>query len=84
MVSIRRATVRDMIAMQATNLLCLPENYQMKYYYYHFLSWPQLLYVAECHGSDIVGYVLAKMEEDTSSKDPAHGHILLARCLADA
>ena len=30
---------------EACNLLCLPENYQMKYYFYHMLSWPQLLYV---------------------------------------
>jgi peptide alpha-N-acetyltransferase len=47
--------------MQAANLLCLPENYQMKYYLYHLLSWPQLSYVAEDHDGQIVGYVLAKM-----------------------
>lgn len=78
--------------MQRCNLLCLPENYQLKvaskavlrsvcitmhpllgapfvltscvmwqYYFYHILSWPQLLFVAEeCNGK-IVGYVLAKM-----------------------
>ena len=34
---------------------------QMKYYFYHILSWPQLLYVAEDHKGKIVGYVLAKM-----------------------
>ena len=45
MVSIRRATVNDLINMQSTNLMCLPENYQMKYYFYHVLSWPQLLHV---------------------------------------
>lgn len=28
--------------MQHCNLLCLPENYQMKYYFYHGLSWPQV------------------------------------------
>lgn len=33
----------------------------MKYYFYHILSWPQLLYVAEDHRKRIVGYVLAKM-----------------------
>ncbi len=33
----------------------------MKYYFYHILSWPQLLYVAEDHRCRIVGYVLAKM-----------------------
>ena len=67
------ATCTDLIQMQATNLWCLPENYQMKYYFYHILSWPQLLWVAEDHDGKIVGYVLAKMEEDMSQ--PAHGHI---------
>jgi len=47
--------------MQNCNLLCLPENYQLKYYFYHGLSWPQLSYVAEDDGGKIVGYVLAKM-----------------------
>ncbi|KAG0477761.1 hypothetical protein HPP92_012480 [Vanilla planifolia] len=63
----------DLLEMQACNLMCLPENYQMKYYFYHILSWPQLLYVAEDYGGKIVGYVLAKMEEESS--EPCHGHI---------
>merc|ERR1719223_44132 len=46
----------------------------MKYYFYHLLSWPQLLWVAEDYDGRIVGYVLAKMEED-ESKHPPHGHI---------
>lgn len=72
MVSIRQATVDDLIGMQNCNLWCLPENYNMKYYFYHILSWPQLLQVAEDHKGKVVGYVLAKMEED----DPEpHGHI---------
>ena len=58
--------------MQHCNLLCLPENYQMKYYFYHGLSWPQLSYVAEDDQGRIVGYFLAKMEEES---DIAHGHI---------
>lgn len=58
--------------MQAANLCCLPENYQLKYYLYHILSWPHLLYVAEDYNKKIVGYVLAKMEEDTGE---VHGHI---------
>lgn len=45
----------------------------MKYYFYHGLSWPQLSYVAEDEDSKIVGYVLAKMEEDP--EDSPHGHI---------
>ena len=32
-----------------------------QYYFYHSLSWPQLLYVAEDYNGKIVGYVLAKM-----------------------
>ena len=44
----------------------------MKYYLYHLLSWPQLLQVAENHKGQIVGYVLAKMEEDAQIP---HGHI---------
>ncbi|CAI0470208.1 unnamed protein product [Linum tenue] len=72
MVCIRKATIDDLLAMQACNLLCLPENYQMKYYFYHILSWPQLLYVAEDYNGRIVGYVLAKMEEETNE---CHGHI---------
>ncbi|RUS86021.1 hypothetical protein EGW08_006233 [Elysia chlorotica] len=72
--NIRCATPNDLMNMQHCNLLCLPENYQMKYYFYHGLSWPQLSYVAEDHGGTIVGYVLAKMEEDPEDSVP-HGHI---------
>ena len=94
MVCIRPAVIDDLLAMQRCNLLCLPENYQLKvqllyhpckcdcspeklqweldtvvlsalvdlqYYFYHILSWPQLLYVAEDYNGKIVGYVLAKM-----------------------
>ena len=63
----------DLMNMQHCNLLCLPENYQMKYYMYHGLSWPQLSFVAEDNRGQIVGYVLAKMEEET--EDDPHGHI---------
>eukprot|EP00798_Chlamydomonas_sp_ICE-L_P016781 gene16781-23057_t len=72
MVCIRPATVEDLLQMQRCNLLCLPENYQLKYYFYHILSWPQLLQVAEDYDGKIVGYVLAKMEEDATI---CHGHI---------
>jgi len=73
MVSIRVAKPDDLMNMQHCNLLCLPENYQMKYYFYHGLSWPQLSFVAEDAKGKIVGYVLAKMEEE--SEDVPHGHI---------
>mmetsp|Transcript_26828 Transcript_26828/g.104161 ORF Transcript_26828/g.104161 Transcript_26828/m.104161 type:complete len:144 (-) Transcript_26828:481-912(-) len=72
MVNIRLANADDLLAMQTVNLSCLPENYQMKYYFYHILSWPQLIHVAEDHNGQIVGYVLAKMEDEA---DAVHGHI---------
>ncbi|XP_007948573.2 N-alpha-acetyltransferase 11 [Orycteropus afer afer] len=71
--NIRNARPEDLMNMQHCNLLCLPENYQMKYFFYHGLSWPQLSYIAEDEDGKIVGYVLAKMEEDAD--DVAHGHI---------
>uniref|UniRef100_A0A4W4HS05 N-terminal amino-acid N(alpha)-acetyltransferase NatA n=1 Tax=Electrophorus electricus TaxID=8005 RepID=A0A4W4HS05_ELEEL len=57
--NIRNARPEDLMNMQHCNLLCLPENYQMKYYFYHGLSWPQLSYIAEDENGKIVGYVLA-------------------------
>lgn len=75
MVSIRKANIEDLIKMQNCNLWCLPENYTAKYYFYHFLSWPHILYVAEEQTNlKIVGYVLAKIEEEETN-EPVHGHI---------
>lgn len=104
---IRRLQVSDLPQVQTCNLSNLPENYFMKYYLYHALSWPQLSYVAidtsSSSSSDgtykssastplptstsggppfippldltnppkIVGYVLAKLDED----NPLTGHI---------
>lgn len=69
--NIRRAEPEDLIDIQDCNLKCLPENYNMKYYFYHGLSWPQLSYVAEEDGK-IVGYVLAKLGEDTDEEPSGH------------
>lgn len=94
--NIRCAKPQDLMNMQHCNLLCLPENYQMKYYFYHGLTWlvkqtllmkylnltinqfinrPQLSYVAEDDKGNIVGYVLAKMEEPEAGEEVKHGHI---------
>ncbi|CAI4063514.1 peptide alpha-N-acetyltransferase complex A subunit ARD1 SKDI_08G0550 [Saccharomyces kudriavzevii IFO 1802] len=45
-INIRRATINDIICMQNANLHNLPENYMMKYYMYHILSWPEASFVA--------------------------------------
>ncbi|KAH9912619.1 acyl-CoA N-acyltransferase [Epithele typhae] len=74
MVNIRPARVEDLTGMQACNLHNLPENYTLKYYLYHALTWPQLSYVAEDEGK-VVGYILAKMEEDVAEGDETHGHV---------
>ncbi|KAF8371409.1 daf-31 [Pristionchus pacificus] len=79
--NIRVARPEDLMNTQHCNLMCLPENYQMnilmvflfRYYFFHALSWPQLSYVAEDDKGNVVGYVLAKMEEE--SEDDPHGHI---------
>ncbi|KAI1270017.1 N-terminal acetyltransferase A complex catalytic subunit ard1 [Xylariaceae sp. FL1019] len=80
---IRRLELSDIPLIQHANLENLPENYFMKYYLYHALSWPQLSYVAvdvsrpkstPYDYPKIVGYVLAKMEEEPSDGIP-HGHI---------
>lgn len=71
---VRRATMKDMIEMQQCNLRCLPENYNLRYYYYHYLSWPQELYVLEDVNNRIAGYVLAKLDDEDDPKKK-HGHI---------
>ncbi|MCQ2819832.1 MAG: GNAT family N-acetyltransferase [archaeon] len=76
MASIRRATIEDLLQMQQTNLVCLPENYQFKYYIYHYFSWPSLLHIAEESDGKIVGYVLSKLEDDEeNSQGIIQGHI---------
>ncbi|PMD44127.1 acyl-CoA N-acyltransferase [Hyaloscypha variabilis F] len=73
----------DIPHVQHANITNLPENYFMKYYLYHALSWPQLSFVAVDVSRPkktpydyprIVGYVLAKMEEDPPD-GVQHGHI---------
>ncbi|KAL0263458.1 N-terminal acetyltransferase A complex catalytic subunit ard1 [Diplodia seriata] len=73
----------DIPHVQTANITNLPENYFCKYYLYHALSWPQLSYVAvdvsrppktPYDPPKIVGYVLAKMEEDPAD-GIQHGHI---------
>ena len=73
----------DIPLIQHANIENLPENYFLKYYLYHALSWPQLSYVAvdvsrppktPYDYPKIVGYVLAKMEEEPTD-GIQHGHI---------
>lgn len=61
-INIRRATIEDVQAMQNANLLNLPENYQLKYYMYHILSWPQASFVATT-------YDTVDAEDDTNTEE---------------
>lgn len=83
-------------AIQTCNITNLPENYFLKYYLYHALTWPQLSFVAVVRPQNgytkhtgpngtgsadvsgqypkVVGYVLAKMEEEPTD-GLQHGHI---------
>ncbi|KAH6604598.1 hypothetical protein Trco_006305 [Trichoderma cornu-damae] len=80
---IRLLTTADLPLIQHANLENLPENYFLKYYLYHAISWPQLSFVAvdvsrprrgPYDYPKIVGYVLAKMEEEPTD-GVQHGHI---------
>jgi ribosomal protein S18 acetylase RimI-like enzyme len=80
---IRQMQMSDIPYVQTANITNLPENYFLKYYLYHSASWSNLSYVAVDTSKPrktaydppkIVGYVLAKMEEDPSDGVP-HGHI---------
>ena len=53
-ITIRLATIGDLQAMQNANLNNLPENYTVKYYLYHLLSWPQASFVATTTDPEIV------------------------------
>ncbi|EFW99597.1 methionyl-tRNA synthetase [Grosmannia clavigera kw1407] len=73
----------DLPLIQHANLENLPENYLLKYYLYHAMTWPQLSYVAvdvsrpaktPYDHPKIVGYVLAKIEEEPAD-GVQHGHI---------
>ncbi|KAJ5226899.1 uncharacterized protein N7469_006905 [Penicillium citrinum] len=84
-------------SIQTCNITNLPENYFLKYYLYHALTWPQLSFVAVVRPKNgypssagkggggvagdvagqypkVVGYVLAKMEEEPTD-GLQHGHI---------
>lgn len=68
-ITVRQATIHDIQAMQNANLHNLPENYQLKYYMYHILSWPQASFVATTY-DDIVN-----LPEDEDTADGIDGYL---------
>ncbi|PPQ97838.1 hypothetical protein CVT26_012934 [Gymnopilus dilepis] len=75
--NIRLAQVEDLVGMQACNLQNLPENYMMKFWMFHTMTWPQCSFVAEDEKGRIVGYVLAKIDEpsEDDKNEEIHGHV---------
>lgn len=72
-ITVRQATIYDIQAMQNANLHNLPENYQLKYYMYHILSWPQASFVATTYDSLSDENVTEDLYEDDISKgDPSY------------
>ncbi|XP_045152459.1 LOW QUALITY PROTEIN: N-alpha-acetyltransferase 10-like [Echinops telfairi] len=69
----RNARPKDRMNMQHCHLPCLPENYQMKCYFHHWLSQPQLSDITGDKNGEIVGHVLARMAEDP--EDVPRGHM---------
>ena len=63
----RQQQTSDLIAIQTQNLLSLPENYTMQYYYFHLLTAPELSWVAVNEKGAVVGYVVGKPYSDVSS-----------------
>lgn len=63
-ITVKRATISNILDMQHMNMMCLPENYTMKYYLYHLLTWPELSFVAYDEKFKIVGYVMGKLDDD--------------------
>jgi peptide alpha-N-acetyltransferase len=61
----------DIPEVQECNIKCLPENYQFKYYLYHYITWPRCSWVALFDGK-VVGYVLVKLEEEPSKLPWGH------------
>jgi ribosomal protein S18 acetylase RimI-like enzyme len=73
MISIRQMLIEDILEVQNCNIQCLPENYQVKYYVYHLISWPACSFVAiDLDYLSLVGYILGKLEEN---QEQINGHI---------
>jgi peptide alpha-N-acetyltransferase len=69
-VSLRRVRIEDVIELQNANLQCLAENYQMWYWMYHYMLSPQASHVAVKKSGKVLGYVLAKFDEEGRTSRP--------------
>lgn len=83
----RLATKSDISSISFCNIQTLPENYSDSYFENHIARWPNLSLLAENENKKLVGYVLGKIEDDSTDfkavkpwvvtyKPPVfHGHV---------
>ncbi|AFZ81009.1 N-acetyltransferase, putative [Theileria equi strain WA] len=64
MIYVRRCSIYDLVSLSDCNLVNVIENYQMKYYFYHLLSWPHLTNIATNNRGRVCGYSMSKLEEE--------------------
>jgi peptide alpha-N-acetyltransferase len=77
-ISVRRALFDDLLGLQNACLHCLAENYNMWYWVYHMLTSAPIIHVATNQSRKILGYVLAKIDEQgPHSKPPVPLHGLI-------
>ncbi|ELP93071.1 acetyltransferase complex ard1 subunit, putative [Entamoeba invadens IP1] len=68
MINVRPVTSVDLLSLQNYTLTSF-EGYPLQYYYFHYLSWPYIMYVAEDDKKSIVGHIILKCEDGISLKN---------------
>ena len=63
----------DLPLLQDANIACLPENYQLRYFKFHLVTWSALSWIAVDANGVCVGYILGKMGE--SKEEEPSGHV---------
>lgn len=78
--NLHHARPYDLMIVRHCHLLCLPKISQMKYNFYHGLSWPQLPYITKDEDIKIVAYDLDKIEKDPDNVPHEHVTSLAVKC----
>lgn len=74
--TIRLATKNDISAISFCNIQTLPENYSDAYFENHIRRWPHLSILAENDSKKLIGYVLGKIEDDSTDFKAVHPWVI--------
>ena len=74
--TIRLATKNDVAAISFCNIQTLPENYSDSYFENHITRWPNLSILAENDNKKLIGYVLGKIEDDSTDFKAIHPWVI--------